>query len=74
MQMTGHKTRSVFELYNIVSAGDLRDAAKRLDAVAGTTGTALGTGFSLLGDKPAENQSNGSDSPKRVNLPSRSMS
>lgn len=33
MQMTGHKTRSVFERYNIVSDGDLRDAAKRLDAV-----------------------------------------
>jgi integrase len=35
MQMTGHKTRSVFERYNIVSAGDLREAAKRLDAVGG---------------------------------------
>jgi len=31
MQMTGHKTRSVFERYNIVSDGDLRDAAARLD-------------------------------------------
>ena len=36
MQMAGHKTRSVFERYNIVSAGDLREAAKRLDAVTGT--------------------------------------
>ena len=36
MQMTGHKTRSVFERYNIVSAGDLREAAKRLNAVTGT--------------------------------------
>jgi hypothetical protein len=34
MQMTGHKTRSVFERYNIVSDGDLRDAARRLDQVA----------------------------------------
>ena len=34
MQMTGHKTRSVFERYNIVSAGDLRDAARRLDQFA----------------------------------------
>jgi hypothetical protein len=36
MQMTGHKTRSVFERYNIVGAGDLREAAKRLDAATGT--------------------------------------
>ena len=34
MQLTGHRTRSVFERYNIVSAGDLADAAKRLDSVA----------------------------------------
>ena len=35
MQLTGHKTRSVFERYNIVSPGDLRDAAKRLDVATG---------------------------------------
>ncbi len=40
MQMTGHKTRDVFERYNIVSSGDLEAAAKRLDEIAGTsTGT-----------------------------------
>jgi hypothetical protein len=30
---TGHKTRSVFERYNIVSGGDLSAAAAELDAV-----------------------------------------
>jgi integrase len=30
-QLTGHKTRAVFERYNIVSAGDVREAARRLD-------------------------------------------
>lgn len=34
MQLTGHKTRAVFERYNIVSAEDLRDAARRLDTYA----------------------------------------
>jgi hypothetical protein len=32
MQMTGHKTPSVFQRYNIVSGGDLREAARKLDA------------------------------------------
>ena len=31
MMMTGHKTRAVFENYNIVSPGDLDEAARRLD-------------------------------------------
>jgi integrase-like protein len=33
MQMTGHKTRSVFERYHIVSGCDLVDAAKKLNAL-----------------------------------------
>jgi hypothetical protein len=35
MQLTGHKTRSVFERYNIVSDGDLLEAARKLDQFAG---------------------------------------
>ena len=35
MQLTGHKTRSIFERYNIVSDGDLRTAAMRLSGLTG---------------------------------------
>jgi integrase len=34
MQMTGHRTREVFERYNIVSESDLREAAKKIDEAA----------------------------------------
>ncbi|MBI4390343.1 MAG: hypothetical protein HY575_00505 [candidate division NC10 bacterium] len=34
MAVTGHKTRSVFDRYHIVSPGDLRDVARRLSGIA----------------------------------------
>jgi integrase len=41
MQMTGNKTRSVFERYNIVSEGDYRDAARRIDGFENGVSTAM---------------------------------
>jgi integrase len=38
MQLTGHKTRAIFERYNITSPTDLREAAQRLDAYAAGAG------------------------------------
>jgi hypothetical protein len=32
MAISGHRTRAVFERYNIVSGRDLKDAASKLDA------------------------------------------
>jgi integrase len=54
MQLAGHKTRSVFERYNIVSDGDLRRAAVQLRGLTGTEKGQRGT-FSL----PSESETAG---------------
>jgi len=43
MTMTDHKTRSVFERYTIVSDGDLREAAGRLNKAIHPQTTTLST-------------------------------
>ncbi|MBI3301236.1 MAG: site-specific integrase, partial [Deltaproteobacteria bacterium] len=48
MMITGHKTRDVFDRYDIVSAGDLEEAARRVDErIAGRMVTTLVTTPSL---------------------------
>ena len=42
MKLTGHKTEAVYRRYAIVAEGDLTDAARRLDNLAGTFAGAVG--------------------------------
>jgi integrase len=48
MQIAGHKTRSIFDRYHIVSEGDLQEAAKRLEAAFSPQTTTLLTTLPLL--------------------------
>ena len=57
MKMTGHKPRSVFERYNIVSPGDLLEAARKLDAATNAS-AALGMNAPIPGTLPTENSAN----------------
>ena len=51
MMVTGHKTRDVFARYHIVSAGDLEEAARRVDGQLATRTNTLSTTLPLVSDQ-----------------------
>lgn len=48
MEMTGHRTRSIFKRYAIVDEGMLREAVAKLDAAAILRGGKAGTASSKV--------------------------
>jgi hypothetical protein len=57
MAISGHKTRSVFDRYNIVNESDLRTTANRLNSYfEKERGTLTGTLAELLEQPPSENE------------------
>lgn len=53
MKSSGYKTRGVFDRYNVVSGGDLRDAGSRLGHTGGHTSPSV-AGFGNAKQNPPE--------------------
>jgi integrase len=56
MKMTGHKTRSVFDRYNVVSEDDLHEAVKLIESKAGKIPGQLGHFLDTCGSVAAANE------------------
>jgi integrase len=54
MQIAGHRTRSIFDRYHIVSDGDLKEAARKMGSAMSlpTVTTLVTTPFLDEGEKP----------------------
>jgi hypothetical protein len=55
MKVTGHRSRSVFERYNIVSDGDLRDVARKMAGPAHGSDSVMTAG-APEGNPPAKSR------------------
>src|ERR1019366_3595065 len=56
MKISGHKTRSVFERYNIVDEADLTEAARRLDAKQNSNAPDFGHGLGIVAGNCTKNE------------------
>ena len=59
MQVSGHKTRSVFERYNIISVGDLQEAACRIATYHGMSGKILMHGLEAVANRRERSTTDG---------------
>jgi hypothetical protein len=50
MRISGHKTRSVFDRYNIVDERDLRDAARQLETFLKSQRAQVGHNLGTVGE------------------------